>query len=83
LLNRVFKRTLAKAGLPSATRFHDLRHTCATLLLLRGIDPNTVKDLLGYANISITLGVYGHVLPNMRDRVAEMMDTILAPSATA
>lgn len=83
LLNRVFKRTLATAGLPSATRFHDLRHTCATLLLLHGIDPNTVKDLLGHANISITLGVYGHVLPNMRDRVAEMMDTILAPSVMA
>jgi integrase len=83
LLNRVFKRILASAGLPSTTRFHDLRHTCATLLLLRGIDANTVKDLLGHANISITLNVYGHVLPNMCDRVAEMMDTILAPSATA
>jgi len=83
LLNRIFKRTLATAGLPSTTRFHDLRHTCATLLLLRGIDANTVKDLLGHANITITLGTYGHVLPNMRDRVADMMDTILAPSATA
>jgi endonuclease III len=82
LLNRVFKRTLAKAGLPSVTRFHYLRHTCATLLQLHGIDPNTVKDLLGHANISITLEVDGHVSPNMRDRVAEMMDTILAPSET-
>jgi integrase len=76
----LFRRVLDKAGLPHI-RFHDLRHTCATLLLMRGIDANTVKDLLGHANISITLGVYGHVLPNMRDRVAEMMDTILAPSA--
>jgi integrase len=83
LSDRIFKRLLGRAGLPDTTRFHDLRHTCATLLLLRGIDPNTVKDLLGHANISITLGTYGHVLPNMRDRVAEMMDTILAPSATA
>jgi integrase len=83
LSERIFKRVLRKAGLPNTVRFHDLRHTCATLLLLRGIDANTIKDLLGHANISITLGTYGHVLPNMRDRVAEMMDTILAPSATA
>jgi integrase len=75
----ILRRVLDNAELPRI-RFHDLRHTCATLLLLRGIDANTVKDLLGHSNITITLGTYGHVLPNMRDRVAEMMDAILAPS---
>jgi integrase len=79
LANLVFRRVLNKAGLPRI-RFHDLRHTCATLLLSHGTDAKTVADLLGHANITITLGTYGHVLPNMRERAADIMDAILAPS---
>jgi integrase len=73
------RRILARAGLPRI-RFHDLRHTCATLMLSHGTDAKTVADLLGHANIAITLGTYGHVLPNMRERAADIMDAILAPS---
>lgn len=77
----VFKRVLDKAGLPGETRLHDLRHTCATLLLSHGTDAKTVSDLLGHSTIAITLQTYGHVLPNMRTRAADMMDAIFAPSA--
>jgi len=76
----VFKRVLRKAELPEETRFDDLRHTCATLLLARGTDAKMVSDLLGHSTIAITLNIYGHAQPNMRERAADMMDAILAPS---
>jgi integrase len=42
-INRAFKATLKRAELPKSTRFHDLRHTCATLLLKQGVHPNFVQ----------------------------------------
>ncbi len=44
-------------------RFHDLRHTAASLMLTRGVHPKAVSDLLGHATVSITLDTYSHVLP--------------------
>jgi integrase len=76
-LNRAFKGTLQRAGLPKSTRFHDLRHTCATLLLKQGVNPKFVQELLGHADISLTLNVYSHVLPDMGDAAAGAMDAAL------
>jgi integrase len=76
-LNRAFKATLQRAGLPKSTRFHDLRHTCATLLLRQGVNPKFVQELLGHADISLTLNVYSHVLPDMGDAAAGAMDAAL------
>jgi len=76
-LNRTFKATLQRAGLPKSTRFHDLRHTCATLLLKQGVNPKFVQELLGHADISLTLNVYSHVLPDMGDAAAGAMDAAL------
>ena len=76
-LNRTFKATLQRAGLPKSTRFHDLRHTCATLLLRQGVNPTFVQELLGHADISLTLNVYSHVLPDMGDAAAGAMDAAL------
>ncbi len=75
-LNRAFKATLRRAGLPEI-RFHDLRHTCATLLLRQGVNPKFVQELLGHADISLTLNVYSHVLPDMGDAAAGAMDAAL------
>ena len=75
-LNRAFKATLQRAGLP-AFRFHDLRHTCATLLLRQGVNPKYVQELLGHADISLTLNVYSHVLPDMGDAAVGAMDAAL------
>ena len=72
-----FKRLLKRAGLPEKTRFHDLRHTCATLLLLEGVHPKFVQELLGHATISITLDTYSHVLPGMGDQTAVAMERTL------
>jgi integrase len=72
-----FKRLLKRAGLPEKTRFHDLRHTCATLLLLEGVHPKFVQELLGHTTISITLDTYSHVMPGMGDQTAVAMERAL------
>lgn len=77
LVGRGFKPLLKRAGLPKTTRFHDLRHTCATTLLKMGQHPKYVQELLGHANISITLDTYSHVLPGMGDGLADAMDDAL------
>jgi integrase len=76
-LNRTFKARLQRAGLPKSTRFHDLRHTCATLLLKQGVNPKFVQELLGHADISLTLNVYSHVLPDMGAAAAGAMEAAL------
>ena len=58
-------RALKRAGLPRI-RFHDLRHTCATLLLRRGVHPKVVSELLGHSTVTMTLDRYSHVLPDMQ-----------------
>jgi len=73
---RLFGPLLKQASLP-AIRFHDLRHTAATLLLRRGINPKIVSEMLGHANISITLDTYSHVTPDMQQAAAAAMDDVL------
>ncbi len=75
-LNRAFKALLERAGLPEI-RFHDLRHTCATLLLRQGVNPKFVQELLGHAYISLILNVYNHVLPDMGEAAVGAMDAAL------
>ncbi|HEV8194126.1 MAG TPA: tyrosine-type recombinase/integrase, partial [Ktedonobacterales bacterium] len=69
-------KLVRKAGLPYS-RFHDLRHTAATLVLARGMPVKAVSEMLGHANASTTLNLYGHVLPHMQQQVAGVMDDIL------
>jgi integrase len=76
-LYRAFKIRVKRASLPQTLRFHDLRHTCATLLLRQGINPKFVQELLGHADISLTLNTYSHVLPDMGDAAASGMDAAL------
>jgi integrase len=65
-VRRKFIRLLKFAGLPQV-RFHDLRHTCATVLLSKNVNPKIVSEMLGHATVAITLDTYSHVLPNMGD----------------
>jgi integrase len=76
LTARSFKSLLKRAGLPDI-RLHDLRHTCATLLLSEGVHSKFVQELLGHANISITLDTYSHVLPSMGDQTVAAMERVL------
>ena len=59
-------------------RFHDLRHTHATLLLRDGIYVKVVSERLGHANVAITLDTYAHVLPGMQGEAAARLDSIMA-----
>ena len=76
LRKRSFKPLLEKAGLPPI-RFHDLRHTCATLLLSSNVNPKIVSEMLGHATIAITLDTYSHVLPNMQESAARALENTL------
>jgi integrase len=77
LRQRSFAPLLKRAGLPHI-RFHDLRHTCATLLLSKGVHPKFVQELLGHASIAITLDTYSHVMPEMADATARAMQDVLS-----
>lgn len=66
------------AKLPSI-RFHDLRHTSATLLLSAGVHPKIVQERLGHSQISVTLDIYSHVLPTMQVEAAGRMEQMLKP----
>jgi integrase len=81
LHNRSWKPLLKRAGLPHSTRFHDLRHSCISLLLARGDVPvKVVSEMAGHADVSITLSVYGHVLPDMQSTAADGIDKALGDS---
>ena len=68
-----FKEVLRKAGLPETVRFHDLRHSCATLLLAQGVPPRVVMEILGHDQVSTTTNIFGHVLDtNKRDATAKI-----------
>ena len=73
-----FKRLLKVAGLPDV-RFHDLRHTAATLMLQNGIHPKVVQERLGHSDISMTLNTYSHVMPGMQEEAAGKLDELLSP----
>jgi integrase len=76
LRKRSFALLLECAGLP-AIRFHDLRHTCATLLLSRNVHPKYVQELLGHASIAQTLDTYSHVLPGMDGGIGDAIEEVL------
>lgn len=67
---------LVRARLPRI-RFHDLRHTAATLLLGQGMHPKVVSDMLGHSTIAITLDLHSHTTPSMRCQAAQVMDALL------
>jgi integrase len=76
LRNRYFKPLLKRAGL-RPIRFHDLRHTCATLLLSKDVNPKVVSEMLGHATIAITLDIYSHLLPDMQEKAAKALEEAL------
>ncbi|MBV9259476.1 MAG: site-specific integrase [Ktedonobacteraceae bacterium] len=70
------KAVLKKAGLPPI-RFHDLRHSAATLLLGMGVHPKIVQEILGHSRVSMTLDVYSHVLPTMQQEAMNKLNEAL------
>jgi integrase len=76
LYARDFKPLIKEAGRPDIS-FHDLRHTCATLLLSRNVNPKIVSEMLGHASIAITLDTYSHVLTNMQQSAVRALEEAL------
>jgi len=83
--NRYFRRAVVDA-LPAAKhslRFHDLRHTCASLSIASGAHPELIAARLGHSTITITLDRYGHLFPSVEEALAEALDAAFAAPAEA
>lgn len=76
-ITHAFKKILAKLKLPNV-RFHDLRHTHATLLLAQGVHPKVVQERLGHSSITITLDTYSHLVPNLQQEAAQKINDMLS-----
>jgi integrase len=76
VLYRRFRGLTARAGVP-VIRFHDLRHTSATLLLAEGVHGKIVQERLGHANIAMTLDLYSHVTADMQRDAADRLDALI------
>lgn len=74
---RHYQKRAKRLDFPS-TKFHDLRHTCATLLLGENTHVKLVSDMLGHSRVQTTLDLYSHVTPEMQEQVAETMGRLLA-----
>jgi integrase len=80
-LLRDFRQVIRKGKLP-AIRFHDLRHSCATMLLVQGVPARVVMEILGHSEISLTMNTYSHVAPGLRKDAALRMDDLLTSNRT-
>ncbi len=76
---RSLRPLLERAGCPRV-RFHDLRHSAATLMLSQGVQPRVLQDVLGHTDIRMTLGTYGHVVREQKKEAAAKVDAFLATS---
>lgn len=75
--SRTFEQLVQRSGV-RRVRFHDLRHTCASLLLAQGVSPRVVMDVLGHSQLSITMDLYSHVMPSALRYAADAMDRALS-----
>jgi integrase len=77
-----FKPAVRRAGLPRHVRFHDLRHTCASLCIALGAHPKAIQERLGHSSITVTLDRYGHLFPKLDEALTDRLDD-LARQASA
>lgn len=71
-----YKPAVLDAGLPAATRFHDLRHTCAALCIALGAHPKAIQERLGHSSITVTLDRYGHLFPKLDEALTDRLDAM-------
>lgn len=79
---RYYKPLLKQMGLPNTVNYHDLRHTHATMLLLKGIPVKVVSERLGHSTIAMTLDTYSHVLPAMQDAAVKALEGVFTGKVT-
>lgn len=80
-ISQTFEAIVARAGVPSI-RFHDVRHTHATLLIKAGVPVKVVSERLGHATPAFTIDTYQHVLPGMQADAARVFEQLIAPAAS-
>ena len=76
VLTHAFSRIAKRAGL-ERVRFHDLRHTFASLMLLKNISPKVISEALGHSSVAFTLDTYSHLLPGMQKSAFDLLDEVL------
>ncbi len=76
VLSHEFGRIVKRAGL-SGVRFHDLRHTFASLMLLRGAKPKVISEALGHSSVAFTMDVYSHIIDGMQQDAMALLDGVL------
>jgi len=76
VLSHAFGRMARQAGL-EGVRFHDLRHTFASLMLLRGAKPKVISEALGHASVAFTMDVYSHIIEGMQEDAMALLDEVL------
>ena len=77
-MGHAFKRVAKKAGLENV-RFHDLRHTFANLMLLRGAKAKVISEALGPSSVAFTMDVYSHIIEGMQEGAMALLDKVLPP----
>ena len=77
-LTHNFAKIARRAGL-EGTRFHDLRHTFVSLMLLGGVHPKIVSEMLGHSSVAFTLDTYSHVIPTLQEAAMRRLDEMLEP----
>ena len=76
VLSHTFNKLVRKAGL-SNVRFHDLRHTFASLMLLRGAKPKVISEALGHSSVAFTMDTYSHIIEGMQEDAMALLDEVL------
>ena len=75
-VTQLFKKLQVKAGLPEC-RFHDLRHLCASIMLMQGVNVKVAKEHLGHKDITTTMNIYTHVLPSVAKDAAQKIGALV------
>ena len=78
VLSHAFGRMARQANL-NGVRFHDLRHTFASLMLLRGAKPKVISEALGHSSVAFTMDVYSHIIEGMQSDAMALLDEALPP----
>jgi integrase len=81
VLSHTFHRIAVQAGLKDV-RFHDLRHTFASLMLLRGAKPKVISEALGHSSVSFTMDTYSHIIEGMQEDAMALLDKVLPPGVS-
>ena len=71
-----FYKMAKRAGI-SGCRFHDLRHTFASLMLMRGAKPKVISEALGHSSVAFTMDVYSHIIDGMQEDAMALLDEVL------